>query len=296
MNNLATDYMNDAIDRADKISGVISGTPKKPDYHSQEGAKTPRLTYSIAKILLNKSPLHAWHRHPLLGNTSMKPTKAMDIGSIGHDLLLGGGDPIDVLDYDSFRTKLAQEEKAQSYASGHIPVLRKDYEKIEFIVGKVNEQLLIYCPEFFTSHENEFPVIWKAENGVECQSKYDWISSKTGLMIDLKFTTDSSPDKCVKKIIDMGYDVQEAFYTEAFNKTYPDMAGRTNWKFIFIETEEPHAISIIETDSTFKELGRMKMNYALDAWKACLESNIWLGYGKTTVEAPGWAVYKMGEK
>ena len=265
-------------------------------YHSQKDAKTPRLTYSIAKILLAKSPLHAWYRHPLLGGQSIKPSKAMDIGSIGHDMLLGGGDPIDILEFDSFRKKEAQEAKALSYSSGHIPILRKDYDQLEHVVSKVKEQLLVHAPEFFDDHLSEHPVIWTAENGIECQSKYDWVSPTTGLMIDLKFTTDASPDKCTKKIIDMGYDVQEAFYTEAFNKTYPEMAGRTNWKFIFIETEEPHAISVIETDSTFKELGRVKMNYALDVWENCLDTNQWPGYGRQVVEAPHWSLNKMEGK
>jgi len=265
------------------------------NYHSQTDAKTPRLTYSIAKILLAKSPMHAWYNHPLLGGHSITPTKAMDIGSIGHDILLGGGDPIDVLEFDSFRKKDAQTAKAESYAAGHIPILRKDYEKIELVTEKVKEQLKIYCPEFFEPHLSEHPVIWKAENGTECQSKYDWVQPETGLMMDLKFTTDSSPEKCTRKIIDMGYDVQEAFYTEAFNKTYPDLAGRTNWKFIFVETEEPFAISVIETDSVFKEIGRAKMNKALDTWRTCLDADSWPGYGKSTVEAPGWLASKIME-
>lgn len=266
------------------------------DYHDQKDAKTPRLSYSIAKILLAKSPLHAWDAHPLFGNNGITPTKAMDTGSIGHDLLLGGGDPLDILDYDSFRTKDAKADRENSYALGHIPILKKDYEKIELVVEKVKEQLHVYFPEFFEAHESEFPVIWKAENGIECQSKFDWVKLTTGLMIDLKFTKDASTEKCKSQIINMGYDVQEAFYTEAFNKTYPELAGRTKWKFIFIETEAPYAISIIETDSTFKELGRMKMNYALDVWKSCLEKDTWPGYGCNTVEAPGWAVNKMGDR
>ena len=286
MNNPAVNYMNKVIDQQSEAL----------DYHSQEGTKTPRLTYSIAKLLLAKSPLHAWYNHPLLGGHKLTPSKTMDLGSIGHDLLLGGGDPIDILDFDSYRKKEAQELKKDSYEAGHIPVLRKDYEKLEVTVSKVKEQLSLYLPEFFHEHISEHPVIWEADNGVECQSKYDWVSLDSGLMIDLKFTTDASPEKCTRKIIDMGYDLQEAFYTEALNKTYPELAGRTKWLFVFIETEEPYAISVIETDSTFKEIGRLKMNTALDIWESCLESNNWPAYGQQTVSAPGWAVYKMGEE
>ena len=49
-------------------------------------------------------------------------------------------------------------------------------------------------------------------------------------------------------------------------------------------------------DSTFRELGDMKMNKALTTWKECLEADSWPAYGYNRVEAPGWAVYKiMGE-
>ncbi len=48
-------------------------------------AAQPSLTQSIAKILIEKSPLHAWHEHPRLGGKPDEPddtySSARAIGS-----------------------------------------------------------------------------------------------------------------------------------------------------------------------------------------------------------------------
>src|SRR5215472_13975214 len=52
----------------------------------------PSLTQSLCKILLERSPLHAWYAHPRL-NPDYAPdddTK-FDIGNLAHTLLLGKG-------------------------------------------------------------------------------------------------------------------------------------------------------------------------------------------------------------
>lgn len=262
------------------------------EYHAQKGAKTPRLTYSIAKELILKSPLHAYHIHPLLGGAEKQATRAMDMGSVVHDLILGGGSEVAVLDFDSYRTKAAQEARDAATADGLIPMLQKDHEKAMQIAGKISAQL---PSDFHTvEHTTEEPVIWTADNGVECQSRFDWVSFETGLMYDLKLTTDASPDGFTRKIISMGYDIQMAFYTMAIEKTAPHLAGRTKWKFIVAETDEPNAVSILQPDSSFMELGRMKVERALSQWAVCLETGLWPGYGEKMIEAPGWALYREG--
>ena len=173
------------------------------DYHSQEGATVPRLTYSTAKVLLEKSPLHAWYQHPLLGNNRRIATKAMDTGSVCHDLMLGGGQEIIILPFNDYRKKEAQAAKQTAYDNDCIPMLEKDYQECKKITDSATEQLKDLLPEFFTPHENEYPIIWTAENEVECQSKWDWLQLETGLQIDLKFTNDASPDKCIKNIINL---------------------------------------------------------------------------------------------
>ena len=79
-------------------------------------------------------------------------------------------------------------------------------------------------------------------------------------------------------------------YLQAANKTWPEMAGRFTWEFIFVEPEPPYMVSVIETDSSMTWLGESKLKRASDKWKECLETGIYPGYGRQVVSAPGWAV------
>ena len=45
------------------------------DYHADPG-ETPTLSASIAKRIVNESPLHAWLKHPRLGGLPDEPTTA----------------------------------------------------------------------------------------------------------------------------------------------------------------------------------------------------------------------------
>jgi hypothetical protein len=254
-------------------------------YHSQVGAKVPRLTYSIAKTLITKSPLHAWYEHPKLGGHSRPTTKAMDIGSIAHDMLLGGGDPVEVIDADSYRTKAAKDARDAAREAGSIPVLRKDYEAAE----SLSEAALAQFPDVFHSdHLAEHTVTWEAFNGVECQSRFDWVSRDTGLILDIKTSSDACPRTFGKKIMNMGYDIQFGFYSMAFMSAWPGVAPE--WIFLVIESEPPYAVSVIKPDQEFIDHGMAKATRALKLWKECLESNQWPGYGYSVVSAPVWAI------
>ncbi len=271
------------------MSEILKDLPES-DYHAQTGEKTPLFSYSVAKTLLHKSAEHAYRQHPLLGNEKTAPTKAMDKGSIIHGMLLGSGQEIVVIEANSFRTNAAKELRDLAYSEDKIPILEKDMEII--LIGEkiIKQKIYDLAPYFFDDHESELSVRWEMDNGVKCQSRFDWIQPHPGKIIDLKTANDANPQKLDKKILDFGYDVQEAMYLQAANKTWPDMAGRFTWEFIFVEPEPPYMVSVVETDSSMSWLGEHKLQRAADKWKSCLESGIFPGYGRQVVSAPGWAV------
>lgn len=262
-------------------------------YHSQEGKKTPLFSYSTAKTVIQKSPWHAWLSHPKLGSLgSFKQSKAMDTGNFIHELLLGKGAGIEIIPFDSYRSKDAQEMRDTARENKKAPILAKDYEENLKAMEPIKKQIELSCPEFFGPHESELSVFWEMNNGVKCQSRFDWISKESALMIDLKTTTDSSPETVERLINNMCYDVQESMYTMAANQLWPELAGRWRWYFIFIEVKPPYAVSVIETSASYKHLGEMKAFRASDTWKICIDTDTWPGYGMKSVEAPGYALKK----
>jgi len=277
-------------------SKIIKGLSEEK-YHSQEGEKTPLFSYSTAKTILQKSPYHAYLQHPLLGGQGdFKSSKAMDTGNLLHKLLLGEGADIEVIDADNFRGKDAREQRDNAYEVGKIPVLKKEYDEYLKVLDVIKEEIRKICPEFFLPHESELSVKWEMPGGIKVQSRFDWISPESALMIDLKTTTDASPEKVQRKIIDMGYDMQDSLYTQSANTVWPELAGRWKFLFIFLEVAPPYSVSVVELDSSFKWMGEQKINRAAEKWLDGLNNENWPGYGRFMLEAPQWAVKKEMEK
>lgn len=281
------------IQHMNDTTTIIEGMSNE-EYHSQESAEVPRLSYSTAKTIIQKSPLHAWNDHPRGGNARKDSSSSMDMGSIIHGLLLGHGDEIVEIDADSFRTKIAKELRDEAKAAGKIPILKSKMDDIRKLEESVKTQLNDIFPRFYGPHFNELTVYWEDDNGVQCQSRWDWIAPEDALIIDLKSTADASPDKCERKVYDMGYHIQQYMYTRAAERAWPSMAGRFKFLFLFVETEPPYAINVAESDSMFYELGNIQAHRASDEWKIGLETGNWKGYGETFLYCPGWAMTKEG--
>jgi len=267
------------------------------DYHAQTGSDTPLFSYSVAKTINSKSAYHAWLEHPLLGNQPRESTKAVDKGSIIHGLLLGSGQEIVVIEADSFRTNAAKELRDLAYSEEKIPILEKDWTALIEGVETIKYNIKQLAPYFFEPHESELSVRWEMDNGVKCQSRFDFVQPKDGRLkiIDLKSTKDANPNELDRDIIKFGYDIQETMYMDCGAKTWPDMAGRIDWEFIFVEPEPPYMVSVIETDSSMSWLGEHKLQRSSDKWAECLKikkGQPWPGYGRQIVSAPGWAVSK----
>jgi hypothetical protein len=84
----------------------------------------------VAKILLDRSPLHAWHAHPRLNpDYRHDDDTKFDVGNIAHKLMLGRGKDIVVLEFDDWRTKAAKDAREAAAAAGKLAVLGKHFAR-----------------------------------------------------------------------------------------------------------------------------------------------------------------------
>ena len=106
------------------------------EYHA-DPCPEPSLSASVARTLMERSPLHAWMKHPKLGGQQEeRPASKMSLGTAAHSVILQGSwDSIGFIDADSFRTKAARRERDQIIASGGTPLLEKDRGTIEAMVA-----------------------------------------------------------------------------------------------------------------------------------------------------------------
>jgi hypothetical protein len=253
-------------------------------YHL-DPAPEPSLSSSLAKVLLEQSPRHAWHQHPRL-NPDMPPdadpTRAKEIGTAVHKLALGRGGDLMLIEAADYKSGLAKTVRARAAAEGMCPILAPDMEKAEAIATAVCAQIAQVhdCHGFLTAPA-EIVGIAKDATGAWLRCMMDKFEERDGSAIiwDLKTGDQSAePSSLGRRIANMGFEVSAALYERVVLTLRPDLAGRLTFRWIFVENEHPHLISVGELDNAGLEIGRKKAAAAIALWNRCLRDDNWPGY------------------
>lgn len=242
---------------------------------------TPALTQSIAKVLIDRSPLHAWTEHPRLGGSAADAdevyTPALAIGNAAHKLLLERGKEVVVIEADNFRTKDAQTARDKVSAEGGVPILEKHYHRAIAMVGAARKQLAKLGLSEFTG-DTEIVIAWR-EEGAWLRSMIDRLSTSRALVLDYKTSGMScAPHGIGRMMVDAGWDVQAAMHERGLNALHPESAGRRRHLFVAQENVEPYALTICEMSEAVMTMGRKKLVMALKMWRICMARGVWPGY------------------
>lgn len=254
----------------------------------------PSLSASIAHTLVTRSPAHAWCQHPRLGNIAQDSTAATDDGSIIHRLLLGDGQEIEVVDAENFRTKAAREVRDAAIARGAVPVIKEKYVGLLDVAMELSHNLA----QFGLGIDGDSEVAIEFESdGVLCRSMLDHVFWDAAMVLDIKKIVSADPSTCSRHAYTYGYDIQHAAYSEAFTALKPELAGRLDFIFVFVELEPPYAVVPCRPDGVLVELGKRRWARAKEIWKRCLAKGEWPSYCDdiTTLYAPGWAISQEEE-
>ena len=260
------------------------------DYHA-DPCPEPSLSSSIARVLLNRSPLHAWIKHPKLNQAyeDNGGSRAMDLGSAVHEMLLGRGSEIVEIEAVNFTTKAAREARDAARAIGKTPLLTDDCRRAE-AMSNVARARLAGHPAYADDGFSETVIAWK-EGRVWCRAMIDRMSLDRRSVLDIKTTAKTArPEAATRTIFDMGYHFQMAFYERGLNVLFPGDAGRRTFTFLFQEDEAPYECSLIKLDEGAMTIARKQVMAAIGIWKRCMASNHWPGYPRSvqTASMPEW--------
>jgi PDDEXK-like uncharacterized protein DUF3799 len=220
----------------------------------------------------------------------------MDYGTLGHALLLGKGAEIAIGDWKTWQSNDAKAFKAGARAAGQIPCLRKQYDRaVEMRNGAIEQLKALGLHTLFTSAKSEVTAIFD-EGDCRCRVRYDkfLLTPTQATIIDLKITGTAKPEVCEKQIENMLYDYQEAAYRTAVQRLVPELAGREQFLFLFIEDKFPFVVTPVELDGAFRTNGMIKWNYVVECWRACRKRNEWPSYTTEVIRATpkDWAMLK----
>jgi hypothetical protein len=273
------------------------------EYHA-DPAPAPSFSASLGKIILGKSPMHAYLAHPRLGGVKREPTEAMEWGSAIHRQILGTGSEIVVVSAKDWRGGDAKAARAEARAAGKVPLLSSDFASIACIACVFHKQFGKIAPDLyadFMAGESERVILrdfanLKGNGRVWARGMIDRVFVSIGrgevVLFDLKTTADCSEDALTRTISAYGYDMQLACYEWLIADALPAFAGRIRSYLLFVESSAPYSLVPVELDYSFRQIGRSKLGRAWDSWCECIASGVWPSYasGVVTLSPSPWEV------
>lgn len=259
----------------------------------------PSLTQSVAKILLDQSPLHACLAHPRLAvqdsveeEEGEKYDKAKAIGNAAHALMLDRGKLLAVGEFDNWKKKAAQEFKADALAAGREPILRKHFETAGRMVDVALERLqqIDGCAKAFVAGDSEVVAVSR-EDDIWLRTMMDFVTPDLREVWDYKTGGQSaSPFASSKRMANDGWHIQAAMHERILDALDPANAGRRRFFYVVQENEPPFALTVNEIGEGALTIGRKQLGMAINIWRDCLTSKTWPGYPQRIIlpQLPGW--------
>ena len=269
------------------------------DYHA-DPCPAPSLSSSICKLIVSRSPRHAWWEHPRLNPAKAeeveKPSRSMNIGTAAHKLILGKGRDVVEIAADDYRGKAAQQARDAALAAGKVPVLADDMASVRTLAEAVRDGIAgTDLAGAFDEGVAELTAVCRDPFGNWRRIRVDWLpaaSMKGGhiLAVDVKTTGGSgAPEDWQRTAFDMGYDIQAAFYSQVLAAVLPDVRS-VDFKFLTIEQTAPFGVSINEFSgqAQFEAVELVELGSRL--WAECLRRGEWPGYPRETthMDPPKW--------
>lgn len=260
-------------------------------YYADLLGDKPNLTQSMAHTMIDQSPYHGWLNHPKLGSKAKEPTLAMEKGTLIHGLLHGDGEMdtpegVVILDFDNYRPKLAREARDQTTEAGLTPMLRHEWERCKAAATAARKFILDNIAKVNVpapgDGQVEGTILWNetATDGtiVPCKARLDLWCPRYLTIVDYKTTGDANPRRLPRQMTEKGMDIQAACYSRAIASKFPDLAGRTQFINVFIESKEPHMCVPVKPDGMMMKLGDLKWQRAVDLFAECSRTGKWPGY------------------
>lgn len=275
-------------------------------YHA-DPAECASLSSGIAATLIVGTPRQARYKHPRL-NLDLEDVdnKNFDLGNVAHELVLGRGPGMFVIDAEDWRKKETQEKRAAAIKVGRQPCLVGVYDTARAMEAALREQLADDPDnhDAFTGGFAEQACFWREQTPMGqtwCRSLIDYRMRDRPTIYDYKtFAGErgADPDAFVRHIVGQGKDVQDPHYSRGLAMVLGVDVEDVVFRFIVQDPKPPYLASVVELDAQTKAWSAARWQWALRRWSRCLSSGEWPGFAPRThyVGAPGYAQTQWEER
>lgn len=224
------------------------------------------------------------------------------IGTVSHLIFLEPhlfANKVAVCDYADWRSKKAQDERAEAFAAGKTPILKQHMAK----VLEAREAFMAnpFTAGAFQGGRFEVSMFWRHPvHGFWCRCRPDFLHGEGKHLNDYKATANADPERFDKHAYDMGYHRRAAWYLQGAEI----LLGKrpAHYWFCNQETKAPYLTSVVELDRQALEAGQTENDRAAAIFARCLSDGDWYGYRHPQdtsrdrafqVGLPTWAYLKI---
>jgi hypothetical protein len=262
------------------------------DEYLADPVLVPSLNASVAKVLVERSPLHARAAHPRFNaELEADATEEQDVGTAAHAMFLRGEAAVAVLDFPDFRTKVAREARDEARRAGKVPLRAERYDALMRMVAVLER--FRQDTGAFTDGLPERTLVW-LDGTTWCRAKVDWLPHEPSAWIwDLKTVSGAATlQKWVRAAYDQHCDLQAVFHCRGSEFLHGEPPAGMN--FAVIESKPPHGIAVFSLGPQALEIGEAKAKQAIRIWGQCMETGRWPGYPieQQWIEPPVWVLHE----
>ena len=231
------------------------------------------------------------------------PKREFDLGHAAHKLVLGEGEEIVVTEHDDWRTKAAREERDEIRATGAVPLLSHEGEQVQAMAEAIRQHPdagPLFAPGMGIPERS---IYWTdPATGIRCRVRPDWliIRPEVTAIVDLKTTTDASPDACSKAIESYSYHQQGALYIDGVQAAGLAPEG-ARFFFAFQSKKAPYLVTVRELADQDQDIGRARNEKALRLYADCVATGQWPDWTGPVptipqIGMPTWATLRQAEE
>lgn len=275
--------------------GIYTGVPIESYHHDISLFDGWAISSSGLRAFISR-PSEYWCHSPYNPKRFERPaTKALDFGKAAHHLLLEGItgflDKFAVSPYPDFRTKAAQEWKAEEIAAGRTVITPDDLKVIEHIKASLDSHPVIQGGILSGLVEAtmaaKFGSIW-------VRARPDVVPVHAGDFGDLKSTASVRYEDLERSIANYGYHIQAAVVRMVAQAVMGDGFQFGGFAFVFVEKTPPFDVRIVQIRNEDIDLGEKQVRQALALMEICIDRGEWPGeegFSRTitSIGLPAWA-------
>jgi hypothetical protein len=260
---------------------IFTGTVDKPglypdvpeDKYHADPVPEGSLSHSGMKLLLppNCPADYDWaRRHPY------RPTRAMELGTVVHGMILGTGQDVAVLDFENRRGNAYKEAETKALKAGQVPMLAKDYAEAKAIADAVKAHDT--AGALFQDGDAEVSMFARDEEfGIWLRGRTDWLTFIDGqpVIVDLKTAADASDDARAKSAADQSYYIQDPVYRRILAAILHCDPEDIDFVFVVVQTSGRHQVRMHRLHPLDYERGRARARQAMEIYRDCSQTGVW---------------------